>query len=242
MSENQQNGALPGFEELVAKSGSIDLRDPRHTMHEIRKVDPDRFRRICMWLFKRAAISDIAEIEKVSQDAIRSFRNEIDSFIIDGSQVPATISAGLFYKNAVGLMRRKSHFKSMSALAEIDPKDCSVSELIALAKFTSDDDRNDSVSKKPIEVVEPTEDFEMIINGLVAEKRRALDAPAGETPAAVVEERSTENDSKDDNSLKMSHTRAKTLGVDCGLCNTLCNQSASGDRDAYPSADTPAAP
>ena len=252
MSENQQNGALPGFEELVRttvdRAGSQDLSAKQYTAANVLRDYPETFRSVAAAIFKYNLPNRvIRELYHMNGATVKG----IHDMVLGAC---STDGRGAFLvkcraASAKSIIQSRLLDSIIDKLDDPDVlKKMTVEQLtnILLAIEPHEDSDKDKVSSgKTIQVVEPEKDFEAIINGLVSEKRRALDDPAGDTPAAVVEcgaKRSTENDSTGDNSLKMSHTRAKTLGVDGGLCNPLCNQSAAGGRDADPSADTPAAP
>lgn len=249
MSENQQNGALPGFEELVRttvdRAGSQDLSAKQYTAANVLRDYPETFRSVAAAIFKYNLPNRvIRELYHMNGATVKG----IHDMVLGAC---STDGRGAFLVKCRAASA-KSIVQSRLLDAIIDKlddptvvADMTVSQLTSILNSIEPQtapEKDDKQGSKTIQVVEPEKDFEAIINGLVPEKRRALDGPAGETPAAVVEERSTENDSTGDNSLKMSNTHAKTLGVDAGLCNPLCNQSADGGRDTDPSADTPAAP
>ena len=252
MSENQQNGALPGFEELVRttvdRAGSQDLSAKQYTAANVLRDYPETFRSVAAAIFKYNLPNRvIRELYHMNGATVKG----IHDMVLGAC---STDGRGAFLVKCRAASA-KSIVQSRLLDAIIDKlddqtvvADMTVSQLTSILNSIEPQtapEKDDKQGSKTIQVVEPEKDFEAIINGLVAEKRRALDVPAGETSADVVEggaDRSTENDLTGDNSLKMSHTHAKTLGVDGGLCNHLCNQSAAGGRDADPSADTPAAP
>lgn len=249
MSDNQQNGALPGFEELVRttvdRAGSQDLSAKQYTAANVLRDYPETFRSVAAAIFKYNLPNRvIRELYHMNGATVKG----IHDMVLGAC---STDGRGAFLVKCRAASA-KSIVQSRLLDAIIDKLDdpdvlkkMTVEHLtnILLAIEPHEESEKDKGSSgKTIQVVEPEKDFEAIINGLVSEKRRALDAPNDETAAAVVEDRSTENDSTGDNSLKMSHTPAKTLGVDGGLCNPLCNQYAAGCRDTDPSADTPTAP
>ena len=249
MSENQQNGALPGFEELVRttvdRAGSQDLSAKQYTAANVLRDYPETFRSVAAAIFKYNLPNRvIRELYHMNGATVKGIHDMVlgacstdgrGAFLVKCRAASAkSIVQSRLLDSIIDKLDDPDVLKKMTVeqltniLLSIEPHEGS--------------EKDKGSSGKTIQVVEPEKDFEAIINGLVAEKTRARDVPADETDAAVVEERSTENDSTGDNSLKMSHTPAKTLGVDGGLCNPLCNQSADGGRDADPSADTPTAP
>lgn len=249
MSENQQNGALPGFEELVRttvdRAGSQDLSAKQYTAANVLRDYPETFRSVAAAIFKYNLPNRvIRELYHMNGATVKGIHDMVlgacstdgrGAFLVKCRAASAkSIVQSRLLDSIIDKLDDPDVLKKMTVeqLTNI---------LLAIEPY-EESEKDKGSSGKTIQVVEPEKDFEAIINGLVAEKRRALDVPAGETPAEVVEERSTENDSTGDNSLKMSHIPAKTLGVDGSLCNHLCNQSAAGGRDADPSADTPAAP
>ena len=124
----------------------------------------------------------------------------------------------------------------------------SVSELTSILERLSPHEQvqqKDDAKRMDVQVVEPGEDFESVINGLVTEKNRAPEL-AGDLGADDEAERalkcSTSNTSGVDGSLQMSNIHPKTRGNNGALCNDVCNPFADG-ADGSDSPDrAPAAP
>lgn len=252
MSEIQQNGALPGFEELVRttvdRAGSQDLSAKQYTAANVLRDYPETFKSVAAAIFKYNLPNRvIRELYHMNGATVKGIHDMVmGACAIDGR-------GAFLVKCRAASAKSIVQSRLLDAIIDKldDPKvvsEMTVGELTNILNMIEpheEPEKDRGTAGKTIQVVEPEKDFEAIINGLVTEKTRALDGPAEDTPASVVEggeNRSTKNHPSGDNSLKMSHIRTKTLGVYVGLCNDLCNQSAPDDHGADPSTESPTTP
>ena len=126
--------------------------------------------------------------------------------------------------------------------------DMTVSELTSILERLSPHEQvqqKEDAKRADVTVVEPSEDFESVINGLITEKIRAPEL-AGDLGADDKAEQalkcSTGNSSTGNSSFQMSDTTPKNPINNNGLCNGLCKVSdACADGSDSP-ASAPATP
>ena len=248
----QTSQALPGFEELVKtaidRAGSQDLHDKRYTAATVLRDYPETFKSVAAAIFKY----------NLPNRVIR------DLYRMNGATVKGIhdMVMGAASRDARGgfLMKcRAASTKSIvisrlldSILDKLDDPnvvaEMTVSELTSILERLSpheQSEKKDDAKRMDVQVVEPTEDFESVINGLVTEKIRAPEL-AGDLGADDEAEQalkcSTRNNSNGNRSSQMSDRRAKSPINKGGLCNGLCKHAEAGADGSDSPARAPAAP
>ena len=248
----QTSQALPGFEELVKtaidRAGSQDLHDKRYTAATVLRDYPETFKSVAAAIFKynlpNRVIRDLYRMNGATVKGIHDMVMGAASRDVRGGFLMKCRAAST--KSIVISRLLDSILDKLD-----DPKvvaEMSVSELTSILNQLSPHEKSenkDGAKRTDVTVVEPTEDFESVINGLVAEKIRAPEL-AGDLGADDEAERalkcSTGNSSTGNRSLQMSDTLQKTPTNRGDLCNGLCKPPEDGADGSDSPAREPVAP
>ena len=244
--------ALPGFEELVRtavdRAGAPCLQDKRYTAATVLRDYPETFKSVAAAIFKYNLPN------RVIRDLFR-----MNGATVKGIHDMVVGAASTDPRGGFLMKCRAASTKSIvisrlldSILDKLDDPtivaDMTVSQLTSLLERLSpheQSEKKDDAKRMDVQVVEPAEDFESVINGLVTEKIRAprFGADDGQDePTDHAAECSTGNTSSGSGSFKQSNNTAETLDNNGALCNSLCKDGEGGEQTDDSSARPPAAP
>ena len=244
--------ALPGFEELVKtaidRAGSQDLHDKRYTAATVLRDYPETFKSVAAAIFKYNLPNRvIRDLYRMNGATVKGIHDMVMG-------VAAHDARGGFLMKCRAASTRSIVISRLldSILDKLDDPnvvaDMTVSELTSILERLSPHEQvqqKDDAKRADVTVVEPSEDFESVINGLIAEKIRAPEL-AGDLGADDEAEQalkcSTGNSSTGNRSLQMSDTTPKNPINNNGLCNGLCKVSDAGADGSDSPASAPAAP
>lgn len=248
----QTSQALPGFEELVKtaidRAGSQDLHDKRYTAATVLRDYPETFKSVAAAIFKynlpNRVIRDLYRMNGATVKGIHDMVMGVAAHDARGGflmKCRAASTKSIVISRLLDSILDK--LDDPSIIAEM-----SVSELTSILERLSPHEQvqqKDDAKRTDVTVVEPGEDFEAVINGLVTEKIRAPEV-AGDLGADDEAEQalkcSTGNSSTGNRSLQMSNTLPKTPTNKGGLCNGLCKLPEAGADGSDSPARAPAAP
>ena len=248
----QTSQALPGFEELVKtaidRAGSQDLHDKRYTAATVLRDYPETFKSVAAAIFKynlpNRVIRDLYRMNGATVKGIHDMVMGVAAHDARGGflmKCRAASTKSIVISRLLDSILDK--LDDPSVIAEMN-----VSELTSILERLSPHEQvqqKDDAKRTDVTVVEPGEDFEAVINGLVTEKIRAPEL-AGDLGADDEAERalkcSTGNSSTGNRSLQMSDTMPKTPIDSGGLCNGLCKLPEVGADGSDSPARAPAAP
>ena len=207
--------ALPGFEELVKtavdRAGSQDLHDKRYTAATVLRDYPETFKSVAAAIFKYNLPNRvIRDLYRMNGATVKGIHDMVMGAASHDARGGFLIKCRAASTKSIVISRLLD-----SILDKLDDpdviKDMSVSELTSILERLSPPEHvqtKDSAKRTDVTVVEPTEDFESVINGLVTEKIRAPEL-AGDLGADDEAERalesSTGNNNSCDDSLQVSN-------------------------------------
>lgn len=248
----QTSQALPGFEELVKtaidRAGSQDLHDKRYTAATVLRDYPETFKSVAAAIFKYNLPNRvIRDLYRMNGATVKGIHDMVMGVAAHDARGGFLMKCRAASTKSIVISRLLD-----SILDKLDDPnvvaDMTVSELTSILERLSPHEKvqqKDDAKRTDVTVVEPSEDFESVINGLITEKIRAPEL-AGDLGADDEAEQalkcSTGNSSTGNRSLQMSDTTPKSPINNTGLCNGLCKESASGADGSDSPASAPAAP
>lgn len=248
----QTSQALPGFEELVKtaidRAGSQDLHDKRYTAATVLRDYPETFKSVAAAIFKYNLPNRvIRDLYRMNGATVKGIHDMVMGVAAHDARGGFLMKCRAASTKSIVISRLLD-----SILDKLDDPnvvaDMTVSELTSILERLSPHEKvqqKDDAKRTDVTVVEPSEDFESVINGLITEKIRAPEL-AGDLGADDEAEQalkcSTGNSSTGNRSFQMSDTTPKSPINNNGLCNGLCKESASGADGSDSPASAPAAP
>ena len=244
--------ALPGFEELVRsaidRAGSQNLQDKRYTAATVLRDYPETFKSVAAAIFKYNLPNRvIRDLYRMNGATVKGIHDMVMGVAAHDARGGFLMKCRAASTKSIVISRLLD-----SILDKLDDPnvvaDMSVGELTSILERLSpheQSEKKDDAKRADVTVVEPGEDFESVINGLVKEKIRAPrlvadDGPDGPTDPAA--ECSTSNSSARPRSFQQSNNNTKTLGKSGALCSALCKYGETGEQTDDSSARPPAAP
>ena len=254
MSEDVTTGsqALPGFEELVRtavdRAGSQCLQDRRYTAATVLRDYPETFKSVAAAIFKYNLPNRvIRDLYRMNGATVKGIHDMVMGVAAHDARGGFLMKCRAASTKSIVISRLLD-----SILDKLDDPnvvaDMSVGELTSILERLSPHEQvqqKDDAKRADVTVVEPGEDFESVINGLVTEKIRAPrlgadDGQNGQTDPAA--ECSTGNTSARGGSFQQSDNTNETLGMRGTLCNSLCKHGEADDQTDKSSARMPSAP
>lgn len=248
----QTSQALPGFEVLVKtaidRAGSQDLHDKRYTAATVLRDYPETFKSVAAAIFKYNLPNRvIRDLYRMNGATVKGIHDMVMGVAAHDARGGFLMKCRAASTKSIVISRLLD-----SILDKLDDPnvvaDMTVSELTSILERLSPHEKvqqKDDAKRSDVTVVEPSEDFESVINGLVTEKIRAPEL-AGDLGADDEAEQalkcSTGNSSTGNNSFQMSDTTPKNPINNNGLCNGLCKVSDAGADGSDSPASAPAAP
>ena len=248
----QTSQALPGFEELVKtaidRAGSQDLHDKRYTAATVLRDYPETFKSVAAAIFKYNLPNRvIRDLYRMNGATVKGIHDMVMGVAAHDARGGFLMKCRAASTKSIVISRLLD-----SILDKLDDPnvvaDMTVSELTSILERLSPHEQvqqKDDAKRADVTVVEPSEDFESVINGLITEKIRAPEL-AGHLGADDEAEQalkcSTGNSSTGKNSLLMSDTTKKSPINNNSLCNSLCKSSAGCADGSDSPARAPAAP
>jgi len=181
--EQQSAGALPGFEDLVKtavdRAGSVDLHDNRHTAATVLRDYPETFKSVATAIFKynlpNRVIRDLYRMNGATVKGIHDMVMGAAATGVRGDFLVKCRAAST--KNIVITRLLDAILEKLddpSTVAKMD-----VEELTRLLNQLSPHEQEEpsyKASRTDVTIVEPTADFESVINGLIKGKNPAVSA------------------------------------------------------------------
>ena len=248
----QTSQALPGFEELVKtaidRAGSQDLHDKRYTAATVLRDYPETFKSVAAAIFKYNLPNRvIRDLYRMNGATVKGIHDMVMGVAAHDARGGFLMKCRAASTKSIVISRILD-----SILDKLDDPnvvaDMTVSELTSILERLSPHEQvqqKDDTKRAEVTVVEPSEDFESVINGLVTEKIRAPEL-AGDLGADDEAEQalkcSTGNSSTGNRSFQMSDTTPKNTINTNGLCNGLCKVSDAGADGSDSPASAPSAP
>lgn len=248
----QTSQALPGFEELVKtaidRAGSQDLHDKRYTAATVLRDYPETFKSVAAAIFKYNLPNRvIRDLYRMNGATVKGIHDMVMGVAAHDARGGFLMKCRAASTKSIVISRILD-----SILDKLDDPnvvaDMTVSELTSILERLSPHEQvqqKDDTKRADVTVVEPSEDFESVINGLVTEKIRAPEL-AGDLGAANEAEQalkcSTGNSSTGKRSFQMSDTTPKNPINNNGLCNGLCKLPKVGADGSDSPASAPSAP
>lgn len=248
----QTSQALPGFEELVKtaidRAGSQDLHDKRYTAATVLRDYPETFKSVAAAIFKYNLPNRvIRDLYRMNGATVKGIHDMVMGVAAHDARGGFLMKCRAASTKSIVISRILD-----SILDKLDDPnvvaDMTVSELTSILERLSPHEQvqqKDDTKRAEVTVVEPSEDFESVINGLVTEKIRAPEL-AGDFGADDEAEQelkcSTGNSSTGNSSFQMSDTTPKNTINTNGLCNGLCKVSDAGADGSDSPASAPSAP
>ena len=248
----QTSQALPGFEELVKtaidRAGSQDLHDKRYTAATVLRDYPETFKSVAAAIFKYNLPNRvIRDLYRMNGATVKGIHDMVMGVAAHDARGGFLMKCRAASTKSIVISRLLD-----SILDKLDDPnvvaDMTVSELTSILERLSPHEQvqqKDDTKRADVTVVEPSEDFESVINGLVTEKIRAPEL-AGDLGADDEAEQalkcSTGNSSTGNRSLQMSDTTPRNPINNNGLCNGLCKVSDAGADGSDSPASAPSAP
>ena len=248
----QTSQALPGFEELVKtaidRAGSQDLHDKRYTAATVLRDYPETFKSVAAAIFKYNLPNRvIRDLYRMNGATVKGIHDMVMGVAAHDARGGFLMKCRAASTKSIVISRLLD-----SILDKLDDPnvvaDMTVSELTSILERLSPHEKvqqKDDTKRADVTVLEPSEDFESVINGLITEKIRAPEL-AGDLGADDEAEKalkcSTGNSSTGNRSLQMSDTTPKNPINNNGLCNGLCKVSDAGADGSDSPASAPAAP
>lgn len=248
----QTSQALPGFEELVKtaidRAGSQDLHDKRYTAATVLRDYPETFKSVAAAIFKYNLPNRvIRDLYRMNGATVKGIHDMVMGVAAHDARGGFLMKCRAASTKSIVISRLLD-----SILDKLDDPnvvaDMTVSELTSILERLSPHEKvqqKDDAKRADVTVVEPIEDFESVINGLVTEKIRAPEL-AGDLGADDEAEQalkcSTGNSSTGNRTFQMSDTTPKSPINNNGLCNGLCKQPKVGADGSDSPASAPAAP
>lgn len=248
----QTSQALPGFEELVKtaidRAGSQDLHDKRYTAATVLRDYPETFKSVAAAIFKYNLPNRvIRDLYRMNGATVKGIHDMVMGVAAHDARGGFLMKCRAASTKSIVISRLLD-----SILDKLDDPnvvaDMTVSELTSILERLSPHEQvqqKDDAKRANVTVVEPIEDFESVINGLVTEKIRApeLAGDLGDDDEAEQALKcSTGNSSTGNRSLQMCDTTKKIPINNNSLCNGLCKVSATGADGSDSPASAPAAP
>ena len=254
MTEDVTTGsqALPGFEELVRtaidRAGSQCLQDRRYTAATVLRDYPETFKSVAAAIFKYNLPNRvIRDLYRMNGATVKGIHDMVMGVAAHDPRGGFLMKCRAASTKSIVISRLLD-----SILDKLDDPnvvaDMSVTELTSILERLSpheQSEKKDDAKRMDVEVVDQSEDFESVINGLVTEKIRAprLGADDGpDEPTDPAAECSTSNSSARQRSFQQSDKAHETLGKRGALCNSLCKDCEGDDQTDESSARPPAAP
>ena len=248
----QTSQALPGFEELVKtaidRAGSQDLHDKRYTAATVLRDYPETFKSVAAAIFKYNLPNRvIRDLYRMNGATVKGIHDMVMGVAAHDARGGFLMKCRAASTKSIVISRLLD-----SILDKLDDPnvvaDMTVSELTSILERLSPHEKvqqKDDAKRSDVTVVEPSEDFESVINGLVTEKIRAPEL-AGDLGADDEAEQelkcSTGNSSTGNRSFQMSDTTPKNPINNNGLCNGLCKLPKVGADGSDSPASAPSAP
>lgn len=248
----QTSQALPGFEELVKtaidRAGSQDLHDKRYTAATVLRDYPETFKSVAAAIFKYNLPNRvIRDLYRMNGATVKGIHDMVMGVAAHDARGGFLMKCRAASTKSIVISRLLD-----SILDKLDDPnvvaDMTVSELTSILERLSPHEKvqqKDDAKRTDVTVVEPSEDFESVINGLITEKIRAPEL-AGDLGADDEAEQalkcSTGNSSTGNSSIQMSDTTPKSPINNNGLCNGLCKLPKVGADGSDSPASAPAAP
>lgn len=248
----QTSQALPGFEELVKtaidRAGSQDLHDKRYTAATVLRDYPETFKSVAAAIFKYNLPNRvIRDLYRMNGATVKGIHDMVMGVAAHDARGGFLMKCRAASTKSIVISRLLD-----SILDKLDDPnvvaDMTVSELTSILERLSPHEQvqqKDDTKRADVTVVEPSEDFESVINGLITEKIRAPEL-AGDLGADDEAEQelkcSTGNSSTGNRSFQMSDTTPKNTINTNGLCNGLCKVSDAGADGSDSPASAPSAP
>ena len=174
--------ALPGFEEIVKtavdRAGSQDLRDRRYTAAVVLRDYPETFKSVAAALFKynlpNRVIRDLYRMNGATVKGIHDM--VMGAAATDGRGAFLVKCRAASTRNIVTTRLLDAILDKLdneSVIAEM-----SVQDLTLILNQLSPHEATEkapNARRSDVTIVEPAQDFEAIMDGLIAEKKRALD-------------------------------------------------------------------
>ena len=254
MTEDVTTGsqALPGFEELVRtaidRAGSQNLQDKRYTAATVLRDYPETFKSVAAAIFKYNLPNRvIRDLYRMNGATVKGIHDMVMGVAAHDARGGFLMKCRAASTKSIVISRLLD-----SILDKLDDPnvvaDMSVGELTSILERLSpheQSEKKDDAKRTDVTVVEPGEDFESVINGLVTEKIRAprLGADDGQDePTDQSAECSTSNSSARPRSFQQSNNTHERLGKHNALCNSLCKDGEVGDQTDESAARPPASP
>ena len=248
----QTSQALPGFEELVKtaidRAGSQDLHDKRYTAATVLRDYPETFKSVAAAIFKYNLPNRvIRDLYRMNGATVKGIHDMVMGVAAHDARGGFLMKCRAASTKSIVISRLLD-----SILDKLDDPnvvaDMTVSELTSILERLSPHEQvqqKDDAKRSDVTVVEPSEDFESVINGLVTEKIRAPEL-AGDLGADDEAEQalkcSTGNSYTSNRSLQMSDTTPKSPINNNSLCNGLCKLPKVGADGSDSPASAPSAP
>ena len=248
----QTSQALPGFEELVKtaidRAGSQDLHDKRYTAATVLRDYPETFKSVAAAIFKYNLPNRvIRDLYRMNGATVKGIHDMVMGVAAHDARGGFLMKCRAASTKSIVISRLLD-----SILDKLDDPnvvaDMTVSELTSILERLSPHEKvqqKDDAKRSDVTVVEPSEDFESVINGLITEKIRAPEL-AGDLGADDEAEQalkcSTGNSSTGNRSFQMSDTTPKSPINNNGLCNGLCKLPKVGADGSDSPASAPASP
>lgn len=248
----QTSQALPGFEELVKtaidRAGSQDLHDKRYTAATVLRDYPETFKSVAAAIFKYNLPNRvIRDLYRMNGATVKGIHDMVMGVAAHDARGGFLMKCRAASTKSIVISRLLD-----SILDKLDDPnvvaDMTVSELTSILERLSPHEQvqqKDDTKRADVTVVEPSEDFESVINGLITEKIRAPEL-AGDLGADDEAEQalkcSTGNSSTGNRSFQMSDTTPKNPIDNNGLCNGLCKLPKVGADGSDSPASAPSAP
>ena len=248
----QTSQALPGFEELVKtaidRAGSQDLHDKRYTAATVLRDYPETFKSVAAAIFKYNLPNRvIRDLYRMNGATVKGIHDMVMGVAAHDARGGFLMKCRAASTKSIVISRLLD-----SILDKLDDPnvvaDMTVSELTSILERLSPHEKvqqKDDAKRSDVTVVEPSEDFESVINGLITEKIRAPEL-AGDLGADDEAEQalkcSTGNSSTGNRSFQMSDTTPKNPINNNGLCNGLCKLPKVGADGSDSPASAPSAP
>ena len=248
----QTSQALPGFEELVKtaidRAGSQDLHDKRYTAATVLRDYPETFKSVAAAIFKYNLPNRvIRDLYRMNGATVKGIHDMVMGVAAHDARGGFLMKCRAASTKSIVISRLLD-----SILDKLDDPnvvaDMTVSELTSILERLSPHEQvqqKDDTKRADVTVVEPSEDFESVINGLITEKIRAPEL-AGDLGADDEAEQalkcSTGNSSTGNRSFQMSDTTPKNPINNNGLCNGLCKLPKVGADGSDSPASAPSAP
>ena len=248
----QTSQALPGFEELVKtaidRAGSQDLHDKRYTAATVLRDYPETFKSVAAAIFKYNLPNRvIRDLYRMNGATVKGIHDMVMGVAAHDARGGFLMKCRAASTKSIVISRLLD-----SILDKLDDPnvvaDMTVSELTSILERLSPHEQvqqKEDAKRADVTVVEPSEDFESVINGLITEKIRAPEL-AGDLGADDKAEQalkcSTGNSSTGNRSFQMSDTTPKNPINNNGLCNGLCKLPKVGADGSDSPASAPSAP